>query len=560
MKNQKVKSISKVKITNQTKTLLATSMMLVAGLGIYFAFALSMPNNTQKSTIKQLNTDNQLTKVTSIDNKNPLIAEQLGYDKKINSLGESVFYPDHAEGWPVFTGDHMFVQPPSIADINNDGQKELVATNESGTYAWQKNGRIIEGWPYLTTPWNNYFAPALADTNNDNNLEIFGGGSATSIFGLNNEGALLNGWPYPIYYSADHSSIAYDINRDGKIEIIGGQRWPGQKGGVYVWDANGVLLPGWPKEITESDHINSLAIGDINGDGGYEIIATGGWKIYIWDAAGNSLGNWPRTLEPWSQTFPGHPGTYYNNPLSLVVGDINNDGQNDLVTFTYNYAYDNNLKRIWVHAVNIKGQELPGFPVEIPNLYGYFRPGLTLADLNKDGKLEIIVPTLTKLLIVHNDGSFKFLPDDLIPGAAYIGFRGSVVADINNDNEMEILSPIYMDNDTWQNGNEWGTIYAWNADRKIVDGFPIELPWTPTSGLSIEDLDGDGKIEISGGFAEYNEIGRVSRAGTYVLNLPGTYDAKKVEWGTFAHDIKNTNNYRLKKTTIIDTDFVPTTQ
>jgi len=71
----------------------------------------------------------------------------------------------YLSGWPQFRGGYRYTSwlmpPPSVGDINNDGEKEIVSgasKYEDGTdwglgrldtcgYAWDHAGNLLEGWP-----------------------------------------------------------------------------------------------------------------------------------------------------------------------------------------------------------------------------------------------------------------------------------------------------------------------------------------------------------------------------------------------------------------------------
>ncbi len=456
------------------------------------------------------------------------------------------------ENWPQST-ERFVALSPSILDIDNDDDLELVASDESSIYVWNHDGTLLDGngngipdWPQQVSPYGMYFAPALADIDNDGDFEIFVGGK-DKMSGLHHDGTLVDGWPFPITaYLFQTSPSIGDIDNDGDLEIVAATRYPGE---IYVWNHNGTLVDGWPKTLNCDIPKDNIALADLDGDNDLEIILTDGMYIYVWNHDGtdfdgdkDGIPDWPFIPQPWGQQIPGYPGTYYNNPMAVSVGDVGSNGDMEIVSFTYNYAYEDQCKRIWIHIFNSNGTEYDGFPIEIPYLYGWHRCGITLADIDNDNYLEMIVPTLTKLIIARVNGSYSLLPEDVLPDAPYIGMRGSIVADIDGDDDMEILSPILLSWDPYSELDDEGILYAWHHDSSEVLGFPKVLPGPPTSMLSINDFDQDGDIELAGGYKDPLPGGE-NENGIYVLDLESHYNRNKVEWGTFAHDERNTGLY-----------------
>ena len=422
---------------------------------------------------------------------------------------------------------------------------DIVASSRRGMYAWQSSGTPLSGWPYLISPpYNLYFTPSLADIDNDQKLEIFGGSEGLQQLGLSYNGNSLPGWPQQAAGNSFNKPTAIaDVDNNGDSDIIAGTRdqfqyYPAQ---VYLWNHDGSILPGWPRNVGEI-RVESIAVSDLDQDGDGEIIAADGRKVFVWNQDGTPFGPWPLAPQPDIQVFTGpYGGTYLNSPLGVAVGDVNNDGNQDVVVFTYNYAQYEPNKRIWVHAFNANGVELPNFPVEISGLFAELRPGIALAKLDNDDLLEIILTTTQKLVVVKASGAVQSFPQNY--PALFGQIFGAVVANIDNDPERELISPLSLDNTLGTPEDAIGKIYAWNPDGTILANYPLTLPVIPTTMLSIADINGDGRPEVAGGYVTYDSSGTVTNSGIYIQKLPGSSLLWQVEWATFAHDMQHTNFY-----------------
>jgi len=137
-------------------------------------------------------------------------------------------------------GDFSISRALAAADIDHDGNIELLAVTDDIVFCLSVNGTIR--WSY-TLPRVFRFetefkgtAPVVADVNNDTLLEVLVGDTRGHIFCIGSDGTLL--WSFKVESSIMAPPSVADINGDGILEVIFGTK----DGSVYC-------LHGTPKPL-----------------------------------------------------------------------------------------------------------------------------------------------------------------------------------------------------------------------------------------------------------------------------------------------------------------------
>src|SRR6266536_6112644 len=326
------------------------------------------------------------------------------------------------------------------------------------------------------------------------------------------------------------SSVAVaDVNGDGHLDLVVAYGSEGSVG-VLLGKGDGTFQPA-VKYSSGGAGAFSVAIADVNGDGKPDIVALN--AIYDVGTVGVLLGNGDGTLQP--------PVTYstgvYSMPDSLAVGDLNGDGHPDIAMANFGHSdCDCNDGRVGVLWGNSDGTFQPAvfFPsggydtvsitiraglLVVINLCqdqycdwpngsvcvngscydsGGMNPySVAVGDLNGDGRPDIVVANATSnpnndpsktVGVLLNDGWGGFQSAVLYnPGGAYPDL--GAVADLNGDGKPDIVV-----------GTRRGTsVLLGNGDGTVQP--PVIVG--PLGGrLIAADLNGDGKPDLIG-------IGRV---------------------------------------------------
>lgn len=387
-------------------------------------------------------------------------------------------------------------------------------------------------------------SPTLADLDGDDIPEVIVGTTAqngaqgnarnrpTVLVVLRGDGSIL--WSKPVDAPINSAPAVGDINRDGQPEIVistGGDVGDrNHTGSVITFDPNGNQL--WrfnsldhaPKDGYGDGFFASPTLCDVDGDYNLEI-AIGGWdqRIYLLDHNGAPIWN-NLNLAPGVPSGPG----YYNADSvwsTAACADLNDDGFMEIIVGAdmtgggilpdgthsedggFLYVFDKNGQALVRRHISEAVYSSPA-----------------VADLNLDGKLEIVVGTSwfwwnqkgrqSQSYVYAFDTSNLFsnlsyanpakLPD--LPGwpqqTTYPGFSSPAVADLDGDKDLEIVigsGHPFIQNDPIPGS---GQIHAWHHTGQLVAGWPVspknDIHWDSAIFASpvVADIDADGQVEV----------------------------------------------------------------
>ncbi len=295
------------------------------------------------------------------------------------------FFP----GWPLCFDTVLMSQTPIIADIDHDGEIEIIINGakrdgnnhyvHSELHIYNEDGTSFGDSPFIFSAIS---PPNLADFDNDGEYElIFYDLVNDLIFCINMQGAIEPGWPIPRPQWADGSiggtGAVGDLDLDGYNEyLLKGEQ------DIFCYRYDGTTQPGFPIHIFDDDWFYQSWFGpnlaDIDQDGYLEILITGD------DGNIGNLSGFVAVYEHTGDLKIGWPYfTYGRFPAqSPTVGDIDNNG-----TLEMGFAAG-----IFEYFLDSDGFELPGWPATFNDPEG--RPSrahsdIILVDIDGDRDCEI---------------------------------------------------------------------------------------------------------------------------------------------------------------------------
>gem|GEM_PF-755591 len=383
---------------------------------------------------------------------------------------------------------------------------------------------IHAGWPkqleYLGYPL--YSQLTTADINADKKDDIiFAYGSTVSV--LDHTGVVLPGWPQPIDTlqsddAVQRGPVVGDMDGDGQPEIAAFT----EGGKTYLWNADGSLVPGWPRSLSAQYGV----IDDVNNDGRKELVVTGGNTIDVKKSDGTSLPGWPFTFSP---------GFDITSSTQVSIGDVDNDGFKEIAVAADMHTPEKSgypvPRKVYLFENN--GTIMPGWPKSIS--FGTWDNYLyetypILGQLDSDGDLEIVLGTMEgNLEAFHHDGTNVAGWPQTIQIPSYwdqillTGYTVNLAAigDIDGDGDNEVVASIMEDYINLVDHY----IYAWHGNGNIVDGWPVKEPmkgsgWYGFGSLVLADVDDDGKADIIAAKDSVNYLFAYNYLGKAVNGFP----------------------------------------
>lgn len=406
------------------------------------------------------------------------------------------------------------VRGTSVADLDNDGWRDVVTAGLSGVKVYRNKGNYSFEGSMVTD--RDAERVQIIDLNADGKLDLLVefNGSSPSIRWFENKG----GFEFENHTlgSTGSDAVAYagDIDADGSPDII----TAGTEGGVVVlrrWMNNG--SGSFSSTTVSADSgVSAVTIGDLNHNG-YNDIVTGGTKgLQRWDTSDGA--NWVRVDVDDRNANRTHlaMGDPKDGGTWIISGD---DSTNELVLYRSGQG-DN-------HALYGRLEIDTGVDVKT----------VVPADLNGDGSLDIIVAAQDDNAIYwyQNDGSDAFTKRTIASGLRSV--FGVGVGDLDKDSDLDVVA----------GDSVVGTIYAYERLRvKPKATAPSEIAQS-TAGTGrvmfktkISDGDGDpSKIRV-----EYSTNG-ANWYKPWIVAVSA--DHGKV-------DLKNENRYQIGTSDSIDTD------
>ena len=384
-----------------------------------------------------------------------------------------------------------------LADVDGDGDLDLLVANSGQAnrkYLNNGNGTFASGSD-VATPTNSSQAVAIGDVDGDGDLDLVAGNytqvnrvylnsntkfsSSSPAVNANNGATTSNVSPTFTQTMNAATSSTFVVRGDMTGKRSG--TYSGASSATLTFDPTNDFRPGELVEVTLKTDLKSTSGDAMQPPRVYRFLgaATGGPAVFT------------------NASHDVHTPT--NSTLSLPLGDLNGDGDLDLVA-------GNSTQVNRVYLGNGNGTFASGNNVDTPTNNTY---SALLGDLDADGDLDLVTSNgnqVNRVYLGNGNGTFATGNNIATPTN---DTRSMSLGDLDGDGDLDVVTG---------NNTQVNRVYLGNGNGTFATGTNVATPTNNTQEIRLADLDGDGDLDlVTGNSSQVNRV--------YLGNGNGTFAA-----------------------------------
>ncbi|MCA8964095.1 MAG: VCBS repeat-containing protein, partial [Planctomycetes bacterium] len=392
----------------------------------------------------------------------------------------------------------------AIGDVDGDGDLDMVVATRAQNRLYLNDGEgnytdATAAKLPVSTDWTTEVV--LGDVDGDGDLDMV---LATYYWSTNYSGQnrlLLNdgsggftdvsAQQMPLLNDPTVDAALGDVDGDGDLDIVfGNAGYPGWQNRLYLNNGFGVFTDATATNLPPRGFVTlAVAFGDVDGDGDPDLIEGNFFaqsRIYLNNGAGVYA-------DATATNFP----VYSSAVADVVVGDVDGDGDQDLILAQYSNLFGNNLNLLYLN--NGAGVFTDVTATQMPNL-SEWTESVALGDVDGDGDLDLVCGNdyADDRLYVNNGAGFFTDATAAQMPPAHGDAQTVALGDVDGDGDLDMVIGNFT--------NKYATpsrLYLNDGGGKFVQTVVHRLPEnvSRTTALAFGDVDGDGDLDIAVGTA-----------------------------------------------------------
>ncbi|WP_298515802.1 T9SS type A sorting domain-containing protein [uncultured Kordia sp.] len=323
-----------------------------------------------------------------------------------------------------------------IKDMDNDGKEDIILSSWSNdNISWYKNlGTVPPNADefglkqLLVDNVSNPRSFSIEDINNDGTEDIISTSYApygetdfiykVSLFESQTTGNAYDEIILNYFYSAINDVKASDLNNDGNEDMIIASDailWI-ENYGNESFSSYKVI-----STINDNDRFEDIEILDMNSNGFNDIVGLRASGIEILHNQGDET--FTKVLIPYS-----------NSLRDIEINDVDGDGIKDII---FTIRENNNYKIGWIK--NNGDSTYGNVAIIIENMTGLQPNKITSGDIDNDGDYDIVISSFnySRIQLLRNNGAGVFTFETIIYSSTT---NAIVLGDVDNDGYLDIIS------------------------------------------------------------------------------------------------------------------------
>ena len=405
----------------------------------------------------------------------------------------------------VATGSTVTITDIQVHDLDYDGYAEIYYHENNGSLEQLTYDAFLSTWVSDTIVASGANGEiSFNDIDNDGDLDILLGNSIDLSWFENTDG-IGNTWVEKTLLASLPDNISHvhavDLDTDGDLEVVFAKN---EDGFVYAYE--NLLFHSLPQldtaVVIDDTHTNAYYVvsGQLNGDQYPDLISANnsfsGMEIFFY--AGDGSGSYSL-----SETVLNVPATTDNNIKAIALGDMDNDGDLDIV-----FAADGNDN---IYLIENQMDAGPFTTTKSSGKKSFFGANwssetiiglgvgrsaeLQLTDINSDGNIDVVFldQINDKVEWLNNNGSWTATEIGSVDNQTSLK-----IGDLNSDGYMDVIT----------SGTSIGGSRLWtndNGDATVWSETIIDSGRVPRQ-IAIADLDNDGDLDVVHGRSASSNI------------------------------------------------------